>query len=123
MKVNKLTAVILEDDQVSRMILEHFCSNHPEVKLLSSFEDVAEAAAFLQETPADIIFLDINLKSSNGFSLIDQVPSSCHFIVTAGDPANIEKAKTLGLKHSLLKPISLDAFMWGIEHIKKEMGI
>ena len=115
---NKLKTVILEDDMVSRMILENYCKNHPSIELVKDFDDISAAKAFLAQQPVDLILLDIQLKNSTGFDLLEYLPSSTQVIVTTGSTKNIEEAKKLGINNCLLKPISLEDFLWSIKKLK-----
>jgi two-component system CitB family response regulator/CitB family two-component system response regulator MalR len=114
---NKLKTIILEDDMVSRMILEHYCKNHPYIELIKDFDDVSTAKKFLDNESVDLILLDIQLRNSSGFDLLQYLPPSTQVIVTTGSKKSLEEAKKLGLNNCLLKPISLEQFLWSIKNL------
>lgn len=115
--LGKYKTILLEDDMVARMILENYCLNHPSIEFLDDFDDIAEAAEYIKEHPVDLIFLDIQLKNSSGFDLLKHVSPDTEVVVTTSDPANIEKAQQHHIENVLLKPITLEAFLWSIKNI------
>lgn len=116
--MKKLKTVILEDDMVSRLILEHYCMNHPDIDYRLTFEDTDEAIAYFKKEPVDLILLDIQLKSTNGFDLLPHISAKTQIIVTTGKAANAEKAASLQIGEVLLKPIRLEEFLHAVEKIK-----
>jgi response regulator of citrate/malate metabolism len=115
---NKLKTIIVEDDMVARMILENYCQNHPDIELLKDFDDVEGAEAYLNHEKVDLVLLDIQLKNSSGFDLLRYLPENTHVIVTTGSESNIMEAKAHGLDNCLLKPITLQDFLWSIKKVK-----
>ncbi len=103
---------------VSRMILENYCKNHPSIDLIKDFDDIASAKDFLAKNQVDLVLLDIQLKHSSGFDLLKFLPSSTQVIVTTGSTKSIEEAKKLGLNNCLLKPISLESFLFSIKKLE-----
>lgn len=116
---NKLKTIILEDDMVSRMILENYCKNHPSIELIKDFDDIASAKDFITNEHVDLVLLDIQLKNSSGFDLLRFLPPSTQVIVTTGSKKSIEEAKKLGLDNCLLKPISLESFLISIKKLDR----
>jgi response regulator of citrate/malate metabolism len=116
---NKLKTIILEDDMVSRMILENYCKNHPFIDLIKDFDDIASAKEFLAKEHVDLILLDIQLKNSSGFDILQSLPPSTQVIVTTGSTQSIAQANKLGLDNCLLKPISLESFLFSIKKLDR----
>lgn len=120
--MKKLKTVILEDDMVSRLILEHYCANHPDIDYKTTFEDTIEAVSYLKTENVDLILLDIQLKNTNGFDLLPYIPSATQVIITTGAKKNAEKAKALHTGEVLLKPIQLESFLYALENVKKNIA-
>jgi response regulator of citrate/malate metabolism len=116
----KVSTVLLEDDMVARLTLEHFCQNYPGIELKKEFEDIDEAILYLKDNPVDLVFLDIQLRSSNGFDLLSHLPAETKVIVTTGDPENKTLAEKYHVADFLIKPISLEAFQKSISHLHSE---
>ena len=118
---HKLKTVIVEDDMVARMILENYCKNHPDIDLVKDFDDVEDARAYLNKEKVDLVLLDIQLRSSSGFDLLKYLPGNTQVIVTTGSNSSINEAKKLGVDNCLLKPITLQDFLWSIKKIKSNV--
>ncbi|MFN5133830.1 MAG: LytR/AlgR family response regulator transcription factor [Chitinophagaceae bacterium] len=110
-----LKTIILEDDLMARMILENFCENHPDIELKADFDDIEEAIQYLDKHEVDLVFLDIQLKNSNGFDLLSHMKSSTQVIITTGDTDIIPKAAKYGINNTLIKPITLEQFLWSVK--------
>ena len=82
------------------------------------FDDISSAKDFLSKEPVDLILLDIQLKNSSGFDLLHFLPPSTQIIVTTGSTKSMEEAKKRGLDNCLLKPISLEDFLWSVKKLK-----
>ena len=117
---NKLKTIIIEDDMVSRMILENYCKNHPNIELVNDFDDVESALAYLSKIKVDLILLDIQLKNSSGFDLIQHIPPETKVIITTGNKDNISIAQKMGINNYLIKPITLEEFLWSIKKLPLE---
>lgn len=114
----KVSTILLEDDMVARITLEHFCQNYPGIELKKEFEDIDEAINYLKDHRVDLVFLDIQLRSSNGFDLLKYLPADTKVIVTTADPENKELAKKFPVSDCLIKPISLEAFQKSVSRIQ-----
>jgi response regulator of citrate/malate metabolism len=115
-----LKTIILEDDLMARMILENFCENHPAIELKADFDDIDEAIEYISKHKVDLVFLDIHLKNSNGFDLLTYLKPSTQVIITTGDTAISPQAAKYGLTNILLKPITLEQFLWSIRMAESE---
>jgi len=119
--LSKKTAILLEDDMVARLTLEHFCQNYPGIELKKEFEDVDEAIEYIKDNPVDLVFLDIQLRSSNGFDLLKFLSPDTKVIVTTADPENRTTAVNYHISDCLIKPISLEAFQKSVSRVQEEI--
>lgn len=113
-----LNAIILEDDMVARMILENYCNNHPEITLQADFDNINDARSYIENHTVDLVFLDIQLNNSDGFDLLPYLPSETKVIVTTADPENTRRAQLHGINNVLIKPISLESFLWSVKKLE-----
>ena len=110
-----LKTIILEDDLMARMILENYCENHPNIELKADFDDIDAAIQYINNHDVDLVFLDIQLKNSNGFDLLSHLNPSTQVIITTGDADILPKAAKYGIKNTLIKPITLEQFLWSVK--------
>ena len=115
----KTAAILLEDDMVARLTLENFCQSYPGIELKNEFEDIDEAIDYLKDHHVDLVFLDIQLKESNGFDLLKYLPADTKVIVTTADPENKLLAEKYHVSDCLIKPISLEAFQMSVSRLQE----
>ena len=105
-----LKVVIVEDEKGSRealrALLEEFCDDG---NVIASADSVQEAIKVLSVFSPDVVFLDIELQSGEGFDILRQIkePSFDVIFTTAFEKYAIKAIKFSSLDY-LLKPIDLD---------------
>jgi two-component system response regulator LytT len=110
----KMKAIIVEDDMVARMTLFNFCHNHPDIELEKDFDNAPDAIQYLDHHNVDLILLDTHLNGHSGFELLDYLSAETKIIVTASDENDIHEANHYGIYNCLLKPVTLEDFLWSI---------
>ena len=102
-----LTALIVDDEKKSRefllMLLNDFC---PEVEVVGMVSSVSDALLLIEKTQPDVVFLDIQLQSEQGFDLLRRLPKINFEVIftTAHAEYAIEAIRFSALDY-LLKPI------------------
>ena len=115
-----ITAIIIDDERLARenlrMLLNEFC---PEVELVGTGENVAEARQLIAEKKPEAIFLDIRMPSGEeGLELLEDVESNNFQIVfvTAFKDYAI-KAFNINSIHYILKPIDIGDLKDAVEKL------
>lgn len=118
-----IKAVIIDDEQHSidtlKWKLENYCTD---VEVLAVFDNPAEGVDYLKKTPADLLFLDIEMPMLNGFDVLEELGREFSFDViftTAYDNFGIQAVKFSALDY-LLKPVQNKDLKDAIDkHLKK----
>lgn len=110
MQFLKTRCIIVEDDAVSRTVLERFCEKHPQLLLSGSFPAAEPALEFLKNNETEIIFLDVMLPGINGFEFLDQLPVLPKVILTTSETGFAFTAFEYHVTDYLKKPISYPRF-------------
>lgn len=104
-----ITAVIIDDETQSRFVLQTLIrQNFPEIKLIGEAANVDEAYQLVLRVKPQLVFLDIQMPKSDGFTLLKQfakVPFEVVF-VTSFDQYAIRAIKFSALDY-LLKPVEV----------------
>ena len=106
-KNTTLSALIVDDEKKSRefiaMLIHDIC---PEIEVVGMVPTVKEALHAIEETQPELVFLDIQLKSEQGFDLLKRVPEITFetIFTTAHAEYAIEAIHFSALDY-LLKPI------------------
>ena len=117
--MNKIKAILVDDEESARDILENllgrFC---PEVELLDKCTNVEEAVKSIQIHKPDIVFLDIEMPNYRGYELVNFFADIDFEIifVTAYDRYAIKAFEVSAIDY-LLKPIEIDRLKESVERV------
>lgn len=116
-----LTAVIVDDETSGREIITLLLGKYaPDVSVVGQASTVTDAIQLISDTQPDILFLDIELPTGTGFSILEQVPElkSDIIFVTAYDKYALEAIRISAIDY-LLKPIDREEFVKAIDKVRK----
>lgn len=117
----KIKTIILEDDFFLKTILEMMCKQHPDILYLGAFEDVGPAVSCIERELVDLVLLDVQLRSSNGYELLKYLPSSTRVVVVSSNPATEKPEVPNPVTAFLSKPVRKEQFLQLIVDIKQQM--
>jgi two-component system LytT family response regulator len=117
-----LKALIVDDEQRSRLTLEKMLSNYcPNVEVVDQASHVDEALEKLQQYPEiQLVFLDIEMPGKSGFELLNTYENP-HFQViftTAYDQFALKAIRLSALDY-LLKPINIKELIAAVNKAEK----
>jgi len=106
--VDKISAIIVEDESKSVAALQNLLSVHCQhVDVIGTASNVKEAVDAIDNLKPDLVFLDIELPDGDGFEVLEKVSYKLFEIIfiTAYDQYAV-KAFELSALHYILKPIN-----------------
>ena len=71
-----IKAIAIDDEPPALEILENYCRRTEKVELMKTFTSTSRALEYLEQFPADLIFLDINMPSISGLEFAKRIPSN-----------------------------------------------
>ncbi len=123
--MNKLKAVIVEDEEASRITLNNYLSKYcPAIEILEMADSVQSGLKAIKKHNPDVVFLDIEMPYGNAFDLLeslDEIEFEIIFVTAYRDYAI--KALNLSAAYYILKPIDIDELVSAVDKIverKKE---
>ena len=114
-----LTCVIVDDDEMSRLALEHFVGLTPGLELAATLPDGQAALQFLQtRQPIDLLLLDIEMPHLTGLELIQLLPQPLPAIVLVTSHHSFA-AEAFGLPVAdyLVKPVKYARFAQAVQQV------
>jgi two-component system LytT family response regulator len=115
-----IRVLIVDDEPLARERLHELLDDRPDVTVVGEAEDGRTAADRIQDTPLDLVFLDVQMPGLNGIDVIEEVGREAMPVtvfVTAYDQYAI-KAFDLAAADYLLKPFDDERFEQAFERAR-----
>jgi len=107
--------LIVDDNKVARVMLRQFLEKIGTVKIIGECEDALTARKLLEETPVDILFLDIEMPGMSGMELLKLLPERPLTILTTAKQGYAVEAFEMNVVDYLVKPFSLSRMILAVE--------
>jgi len=119
-----IPVVIVDDEPPARIKLRRFLAEFPDFDIVAEAGDVAEAVAAVNSHSPQVLFLDIQLGSSNGFEVLDAIRGSAspHVVFTTAFSEHAVRAFELQALDYLLKPFDRERFELSIERVRAALA-
>lgn len=105
-----LRCVAIDDEPLATELISTYVSRFPDLELLQTFEDAISGIEYLQKTPVDLLFLDINMPDISGIDLARALDKKPMIIFTTAYKQFAFEGFELEAVDYLLKPIDFDRF-------------
>lgn len=105
-----MKAVIIEDEERSRMVLQNLLQNYcPDVEVSAMADSVTTGVEAILKHHPDIVFLDVQINGGTGFDVLDRLKGESPSVIftTAYDQYALKAFKFSAIDY-LLKPIDIE---------------
>ena len=116
-----MIAIAVDDEPLMLGALTKAIKASPDITSVANFTSCEDALAFVQSNPADIAFLDINMRGMGGLSLAEKIIGfcpDCKIVFCTGYEEYAIPAFKLHASGYLKKPISAKDVQVEIDNIK-----
>jgi DNA-binding LytR/AlgR family response regulator len=113
----KIKCLIVDDEPPAREILKQHIAGIDALELAGTCANAVEAISFLKDHPIDLIFLDIQMPQLLGTNFIRTLKSPPKVIFTTAFRKYAIEGFELDAVDYLLKPISFERFLKGINKV------
>ena len=118
----KITALVVDDEDLARLVLRELIQTHPEIEVLAECGNGFEAVKAVAEHKPNLIFLDVQMPRLSGFDVLELIGTDTAVIfVTAYDQYAMRAFEVHAVDY-LLKPVGRDRFEAALERAKSRMG-
>jgi len=115
--------MILDDDGLSRRILEEFINKTEELILKYSCSDPVECINLLKKDDSiELIFLDIEMPEMSGLDFMDSMLQQPQVIIFSSKGKYAVDSYNYDVTDYLLKPVSYKRFLQAIEKVNNRMS-
>jgi len=119
-----ITCIAVDDEANALKVIELYAQKVEKLNLQATFTNPVRAAEYLARHTVDLVFLDINMKSLNGFELLESLPHPPLVIFTTAYSEYAVKSYTVDALDYLVKPFTFSRFLKAIHkadgHASKE---
>ncbi|MBZ4033660.1 LytTR family DNA-binding domain-containing protein [Flavobacterium sp. 17A] len=119
----KIKCVLIDDEPLAIKVLENYFTNFTDFEIMATFNNSLEALDFINSTPVDAVFLDINMPMMTGFELISLIENKTKVIITTAFREFAAESYDLDVLDYLVKPIPLPRFIKCINKITTEYNL
>jgi len=99
------TARVVDDEPPARERMRQLLAAHPEITVVGEAQGVAEARAFLEARPPDVVFLDVEMPGGSGFDVLASVPAGTQVVFVTAREKYAVQAFTASAIDYLVKPV------------------
>ena len=119
----RLKTAIVDDEPLARELLTVLLADHQDIQIVAQCKNGKEAISCLKSTPADLLFLDVEMPGTNGFDVVEQVGLQ-HLPPTVFVTAYREHALRAFDVHAvdyLTKPVNEERLATALDRVRKKI--
>ena len=115
-----ITALLVDDEPRANERMQQLLAAHPDIVVSGIAGNVAEARAFLETNPPDVVFLDVEMPGGSGFDLLLSVPDATQVVfVTAREKYAVQAFAAAALDY-LVKPVDPERLADTVARLQKQ---
>lgn len=122
-----MTTLIVEDDTMTRKIIEKFVDQTEVLEAVGSCKNGVEAANFLAQQSVDLLLLDVEMPGLTGVELLQSLQNPPAVIMITSKTNYAVNAFDLEVTDYIVKPLEYPRFLKGVnkiiqKHQKKQLS-
>lgn len=103
-----LRTLVVDDERHTRQSVRSALADQPDVEVVAEASTVDEAADHVLRDTPDVVFLDVQMRTENGFDLLKRVDRPVQVIFVTAYDEYAARAFEVNALDYLLKPINPD---------------
>ncbi|GAA4374786.1 LytTR family DNA-binding domain-containing protein [Hymenobacter koreensis] len=119
-----LRCVVVDDNEINRLTLEHYVGLTEDLELVASLPDARAALDLVRSAspPVDVLFLDIEMPHLSGLDLVRLLPTPAPEVVLVTSHPNFAvDAFELHVADYLVKPVEYARFLKATERVGSQL--
>src|SRR5690606_1995346 len=105
-----MRCIIVDDEPIARRGMERLVAQAPSLTHVGSFDRAESASTYLENSPVDLIFLDIQMPGINGLEFAEHVPKTTLIVFTTAIAEFALDSYEVDAVDYLVKPITQARF-------------
>jgi two-component system LytT family response regulator len=113
--MTRLKCIAIDDEPLALRLIARYVHQFPELQLVQTFEDAISGGEYLEHSPVDLLFIDINMPDISGIELVRSLEKKPMVIFTTAYKKFAFEGFELEALDYLLKPIDAKRFTKAVE--------
>jgi DNA-binding LytR/AlgR family response regulator len=113
-----MRTIVVDDDDLSRSVIEDLIAESSDIELIKSCEDPVEAFKAIKEEHIDLVFLDIEMPKMDGMEMIRSLNPLPQIILVTSHTEYALESYEYDVTDFIQKPITLPRFLKAVEKAK-----
>jgi DNA-binding LytR/AlgR family response regulator len=110
-----MNAIAIDDEPLALKVIQSHCEKTGFITLQKLFTQPTEALKYLRKYPVDLLFVDIQMPSMNGITLVKAIQQNTMIIFTTAFSEYAVVSYELNAIDYLLKPINFKRFSQAVD--------
>lgn len=119
----KINCIAIDDEPLALDIIKDYCSKVAFLNLQKTFDNAIESIEYIRANKVDLIFLDIQMEELTGIQLLNALKYRPFVIFTTAYERYAIQGFELDVVDYMLKPISFERFIKGVNKVFERMQI
>ncbi len=118
-----IKCIAIDDEPKALEVIKNHVSKIDYLNLLNVFTDPIKAITFIETTPVDLIFLDINMPVIDGIKFLKHLKTKAQIIFTTAHSEYALHSYEVEAVDYLLKPFDFSRFLTAVVKVKERINI
>jgi two-component system, LytTR family, response regulator len=118
-----INCIAIDDEPLALDIIKDYCSKVVFLNLLKTFDNAIESIEYIRSNKVDLIFLDIQMEELTGIQLLNALKHRPFVIFTTAYERYAIQGFELDVVDYMLKPISFERFIKGVNKVCERMQL
>jgi len=114
-----MRCLVVDDDEMSRMTLEHFINQTDSLELVGVCSNAVDALNFLQKESVDLLFLDVEMPNMTGLDMLESLTERPNVVLITSKNEYAVQAFEHEVTDYLLKPVKYVRFLKAVNRVLK----
>lgn len=116
-----LRVLVVDDERLARAALKRLLLSETDLAVVGECENIKDALIKIKEERPNLIFMDIELSSSNGFDIFNQLNNPPLIVFVTAYAEYAVKAFSVNATDYLLKPVSQSRLKEALDRVRKKI--
>ncbi|MBD1207329.1 MAG: response regulator transcription factor [Ignavibacteria bacterium] len=115
-----MKAMIIDDERLARVALRRLLAEYPHIEIVGEAEDAGDALTQIMSLQPDVLFLDVQMPSKDGFQLLAELEVAPKVVFTTAYDDYALRAFQVSALDYLVKPIEQEHLARAVEKLGGE---